>query len=499
MRASSIALALLFIVVAGCGGDDSTPTQADRGESRIDQPAPGPTPFIGFVNVVVKDAAVVQSLDFTVSAKPGATARPVHATYTMQYLRRRGMVNGSNTQIRLPVFGLYAGRSNQLQIVVGFADGSKTAIPLTYATAAYADPSSIYDRPVIKTARGGQAQLGFDYFFMKNAYGPPVVVDTDGEIRWAGTGTAGSITSILRDNGFIVGGPALQLQRIELDGTSSTIATIDSTTFQGFHHNIDPGKTGVLVELDAMINGQSSIENIAAEVDLTGKVLGEWDFAQILSRHMLRAGDDPSIWIRPGADWFHMNAAFYDPRDDTIVASSRENFVIKVDYTTGEIKWIFGDPAKYWYAVPSLRAKALTLTTSGLYPDGQHSINIAPTGDLLLFDNGEPDSPPPGFASAERRPFSSVASYGIDGATSTAAQHWSYEHDQTIRSPFCSSTQQSSDGSVLISYATADNATHSRLVGLDAQRNLVFDFQYNLGCSTAWNAQMIHFESMHFQ
>ena len=79
------------------------------------------------------------------------------------------------------------------------------------------------------------------------------------------------------------------------------------------------------------------------------------------------------MFVRPGVDWFHNNSAIYDPSDDSIIVSSRENFVIKLDHKTGQIIWIFGDPTKYWYTFPSLRAKALTLAPGGLYPIGQHA------------------------------------------------------------------------------------------------------------------------------
>ena len=57
-----------------------------------------------------------------------------------------------------------------------------------------------------------------------------------------------------------------------------------------------------------------------------------------------------------------------------------------------------------------------------------------------------------------------------------------------------------SDGSVIVSYATADNFAHARLVGLDPARNVVFDFQYNslIPCATSWNAQVIALESLSF-
>lgn len=109
-------------------------------------------------------------------------------------------------------------------------------------------------------------------------------------------------------------------------------------------------------------------------------MLNQWQLGAILGAYMESQGDDPSAFVRPGTDWFHNNAATYDPVDDSVIISSRENFVIKLDYSTGRIIWILGDPTKYWYTFPSLRAKALTLAPGGLYPIGQHAVSISSDG-----------------------------------------------------------------------------------------------------------------------
>jgi len=440
-------------------------------------------------------------VSFEVTPKAGATARPVRASFTIDYLRRKGYA-AAGDGLTLPLFGLYAGHTNSVSIEIVFSDGSRKVLPFSVVAAAYVDPFKIYDRPQIVKARAPGALLGFDYFFMKSGLGPPVIVDSDAEIRWAGVGVQASATSILLDNGFVMIDGDLNLQRLELDGSAvSTLGKIQSSTYVSASHNIDPGKAGILVEPDAVIDGQPAIESILAEVDLQGNVLSEWNFADILSKYMTQAGDDPGLLVRPGIDWFHMNSALYDPRDDSLIVSSRENFVIKVDYKSKEVKWIFGDPTKFWNTIPSLRAKALTLTNAGQYPDGQHSVSFGPTGDLVLFDNGQPASfPLPGTNGGELRAFSSVASYAINEASGTAIQSWAFDHSGSIKAPFCSSVHQTNDGSTLIDYATADNFTHARLVGLDAQRTVVFDFQYDTTpCATGWNAQVIPLHAMAFK
>lgn len=238
------------------------------------------------------------------------------------------------------MFGLYSNRDNGVGIVLRFKDGSSKPLALNVQTAAYIDPAAIYDHATIVTPRAVGSTLGFNFIAIKSRSGTPVVIDTDGEIRWAATGVTDSASSAFHDNAFFVGDPvSTKTLRIELDGTVNTTRLIASD-YTNYHHNIDIGKFGLLTEVDALSAGVANLESILVETTHSGAVIREWDFAKIVGDYMASQGDDPTAFVRPGIDWFHMNAATYDARDDSIIASSRENFVIKVNYLTGEIIWI---------------------------------------------------------------------------------------------------------------------------------------------------------------
>ena len=70
-------------------------------------------------------------------------------------------------------------------------------------------------------------------------------------------------------------------------------------------------------------------------------------------------------------------------------------------------------------------------------------------------------------------------------------------YGQTIFSPICGSSYESGN-SYLVDFATADNYQEARLVGLDANKNVVFDFQYSspAACNAAWNAIPIPMENL---
>ena len=344
--------------------------------------------------------------------------------------------------------------------------------------------------------------MGYDYIALKNMHGGPVIIDTDGAVRWVGPDVGDSTSTAFLDNGFEIGSQdSTVLTRVEFDGTVGQV-TLVAPSYSNFHHNIDAGKTGLLAEVDHLVDGVKHLESKVADVTTAGVVLREWDVATIFSDYMRSRGDDPSAFVRPAVDWFHMNAAIYDPRDDTVIASSRESFVVKLDYQTGNIVWIFGDPTKYWYTFASLRDKAVLLPPDELYPIGQHALSITAAGELMLFNNGFASlNQPAGAPVGESRSYSAVSAYVIDAASLTAHEVWRFDHDRSILSQICSSAYEADDGqSLLINYAVADNRTHARVVGLDASRNPVFDFEYpTTSCDTSWNAIPLPLQHMEFR
>jgi hypothetical protein len=134
-----------------------------------------------------------------------------------------------------------------------------------------------------------------------------------------------------------------------------------------------------------------------------------------------------------------------------------------------------------------------------LYPIGQHALSITSDGLLLLFNAGTPsEHQPAGAPIGERRTYSAVSAYRIDAATMTATEEWRFDYDQSLYADHCSSAYEV-DQSVLISYARVGDRVYARLVGLNPQREVVFDFQYEArGCNTSWNAVPVPLEDMSF-
>ena len=186
--------------------------------------------------------------------------------------------------------------------------------------------------------------------------------DSDAELRWV---NPTSISNAISASSQFINNAVYQthgstLHRVDMDGADTLLADFASRGVTNFHHNIDPGKVGMLLEADTT----AYYESVIMEVDFSGRHLKTWNIASIISAAMVAGGDDPSQFVFPApTDWFHNNAVTYNRADDSLIISSRENFVICIDYTHNAIKWIFGDQTKKWFQFPSLRRFAV-----GRYP-----------------------------------------------------------------------------------------------------------------------------------
>jgi hypothetical protein len=450
----------------------------------------GPTAFIRFVRTRVSDVAGFEFAQFQIRPKTGSATRPVKARYARSYLEARGYFNPTNGNLTIPVFGLYAGRTNRVMVTLGFNNlNERFSVEIT--TPAY--DGGTYSNPTVIQPRLPGTTLSYDFILLKNYADPitPIIVDTDAEIRWIGTAGVGAQNSILFDNAFYVTS-GTSLLRTEFDGVTKTVADYAGIGVTDFHHNIDPGREGMILDVDTV----DWTESVNLEVDAAGNVLRTWNLADIISAAMIAGGDDPSLFVYSApTDWFHNNACAYRATDNSLIVSSRENFVIAIDYDSGNIKWILGDPTKLWYEFQSLRAFSLTLTGDTLPPIGQHAVSM-PGDQLLLFDDGTGSlfQQPPG----ETRDYSAPRKYQIDLAAFAATEVWHYYPDPSVYSPFCSSVYEDAPDNYLIDYTLGGPYIYTGLVGLDAQGNVAFNYQYvELDfCGTAWNAIQIHWENV---
>ncbi len=157
-----------------------------------------------------------------------------------------------------------------------------------------------------------------------------------------------------------------------------------------------------------------------------GTVLHNWRLTDILDP--TRIGYKSLENTRQGGeDWAHTNAVIHDPRDDSLIVSVRhQNAVVKIDRTTGALKWILGDHANW---KPVFQPFLLTPVGEPFeWQYAQHAMTITPSGTLGLFDNGnERASPFDGQVPLEPLVnYSRAVEYDINEETMEVRQVWQY-------------------------------------------------------------------------
>jgi arylsulfate sulfotransferase len=477
-------------------------SQATTTSISITGQKPAATPFINYLDLTISNTSVLRNIQFTIEPKPGSVTRPLSATYSASYLESRGYLNSQTGQITLPIFGLYAGYSNDVLLNYSFTDGSSKQQSVVVTTSSYAD-SCGFNKPIVVQARTQNIDLSYDYLLIKSACNThaPTIIDTDGAIRWVGDAGIASFQSTFWNNGvYLIGGT--RLFRLELDGAVSVVGPdYASVGIADFYHNIDYGKTGLILDADT----PTWTECVNLEVDKNGHVIKTWNLAEIISAAMKAGGDNPSQFVYQSPNnWFHNNSTTYRKSDNSLIVSSRENFVICLDYDTAAIKWILGDPTKKWYQFPSLRKYALMVAPGGVPPIGQHSVSITHDDNLLLLDNGTASIfflHPAGT----QRNYAAPRKYQLDLQTKVASEIWNYTRNQSVDSPYCGSVYEDAPFNYLIDYAVvgekvASGPATAEIVGLNAAGKQIFDYEYSAphGCDTAFNAIPIHLEQLAF-
>lgn len=520
----------LILLISGCSSDNESifeppPSISEvqaLGWESISEVDNHSSIFISGAQIDV-DPELITSIRLTIENKENAVSDEVSVLYSGSRV-----ANGDN--VLVPIFGLYEDYANHVEALVTFTDASTTVLSLKVETPAYDDPQRINLDLEIRQGSDLDSKPSFSFFLLKpntsnidpgnqDSYGG-VILDIDGNIRWARNvpSMGDPLRRISRATTFrgdhmvamTYGAEEPSLVKLHLNGNvdvipiSGTSYVLDTEFIP--HHDIRSGKQGLFFEMNVSEESLGVIRGqILLEIDDEGKVLKEFDFGKILTRYMLENGDDPGNFDRSPVNWFHANSTIYDPRDDTVISSSRENFIIKVGYDDKEIKWIFGDPNKHWFInFPSLQN--LALTTHPDYPIGQHSLSI--DGDVLMFYNNgmgsfqNPENTPPGLTTNA----SIMSKYMIDEADRQATRVWNY--DPGLFSGVCSSIFRDVDsGDYLINHSAVgfslgggrDQVIDNVFVGLNDQKELLFEYVVpSMPCVVSWNTEIVDLSDLVF-
>ncbi len=442
----------------------------------------GATPFLGFAGAFYSGGTIA-SVSYSIQPISGSVTRPLTASFSATYLNSHNyFIPGANAVI-IPIFGLYAGTTNTINITYTFTNGTSATYPTTLKTPAYTEPCTAVAKRTFFGARSNTASLNYDYFLLKDycSANDPAILDTDGNIRWVGDAGLSGSEDIAFFNNAIYLSSGTVIDRIDITNGAVTklfdlatatypsgVTGLNGATVTGTHHQIDPGATGLIVD----VNTSTETEATAVEFNAsTGAILNTWDFGAIISAAMLANGEtqaNVSAFVQgTNQDWFHNNAVAYDAKDGWLIVSSRENFVMAIDYAAPasgqrQIHWILGDTTKAWYNTPAKSLQKFALTpanSSTLPPIGQHGISIDHNGYLLLFDDGLGSITASNTPAGLTRNYSAVREYQINTTAKTATETYTYTaaSGQNLFSPICGSVYDVA-GNYLVDFATTNQA-----------------------------------------
>ena len=367
-------------------------------------------------------ALVIFETEEEVSPTVTVVGEDEHSTFTHTF--------DANTVHYLPIYGLYADTSNE--VIISYGDVEKKVAIKTEA---------LPDDFIMPTRVEAQkSKLNNElYFFTPSSSGYTCAYDVNGDVRWYLTINA--LWDINRlDNGHLmvsterlVNSPYYMSGLYEMDllGKIYTEFSLEG----GYHHDYFELPSGnLLVASNDFNNDDGTVEDVIVELDRnTGKIVKTWDLKDILN---MEDGKSEN-WTQ--YDWFHNNSVWYDEATNSITLSGRhQDAVINIDYETGDLNWIIGDPTNW-----SEEYQKYFFTPVGddfEWQWSQHAAMITPEGYVFILDNGNNKSKIEEEYVPAEDSYTRGVMYKIDTDKMTIEQVWEYgkERGSEFYSPYIS-------------------------------------------------------------
>lgn len=352
-----------------------------------------------------------------------------------------------NTKHYLPIYGLYADYNNKVDISYTLSDGKKITKQVEIQT------GKLPDNFVLPTSvKKDSSKLTNDlYFFTPSSKGYTCAYDVNGDVRWYLSNNAVWDNTRLKNGHMMISTERLVnspyymtgLYEIDLLGHIYNEYSLKG----GYHHDYFELPNGnLLVASDDFNNESGTVEDYIVELDrTTGNIIKTWDLKDILNMEDGKSENWSSY------DWFHNNSVWYDDATNSITLSGRhQDAVINIDYTSGKLNWIIGDPTNW-----SSEYQKYFFTPVGEdfeWQWSQHAAMITPEGYVFIFDNGNNKSKDSSKYVDATNSYSRGVMYKIDTDKMTIEQVYEYgkERGSSFYSPYISDVDYLSKNHYLI-------------------------------------------------
>lgn len=334
----------------------------------------------------------------------------------------------------LPIYGLYADTDNQ--ITISYSDNGQTTTKTINVTT---DPLP-NDLALPTEVIADKTQLTNDlYFFTPSSQGYAVAYDVNGDVRWYLSQQATWKIDRLANGHLLVSTDRLVNQPYYTTGLYEMNLLgkiyVEYSLPGGYHHDYFEMPNGnLLVATNDFNNVHGTVEDVVVELDRqTGNIVKTFDLKNVLPM------EDGKSENWSNYDWFHNNSVWYDDKTNSVILSGRhQDAVVALDYTTGQLKWIIGDPANW-----SDEYQKYFFTPIGdnfEWQWSQHAAMVTPDGYIFLFDNGNNKSKIADNYVPAQDSYSRGVMYKIDTNNMTIEQVWQYgkERGSDFYSPYIS-------------------------------------------------------------
>jgi len=282
-------------------------------------------------------------------------------------------VEGATKHV-IPVYGMFADYENVIDLTLN--DGTKKQ--LTIKTDKYEGD----EIKLVKTSKSVEDDL----YLLSPNFVNNCIIDGKGNVVWyLNNGYAGDIEYL--DNGhFYISDPNQGLNGVKINYSSflemDYLGKIYKqwVTEYGLHHELVPLSNNKMLVLGAS-DDSDFFDAYICIVDLeTGKTLKYLDLYELL--HNIDAELVESL----GTDFDLVNNSvdYKEETGEMLISLRGVNSLMKLDFNTGKIKWIFGDP-EFWgdkFSKYMLKRKG-DIRTLG----GQHSAFYTPDGLIAVHNN----------------------------------------------------------------------------------------------------------------
>ena len=334
----------------------------------------------------------------------------------------------------LSIYGLYADYNNEV-IIEYEVDGETISKTVNIQTEELPD-DFILPTMVEADKENLDNQL---YFFTPSSSGYTCAYDINGDVRWYLTNYA--LWKIDRlENGHLlvsterlVNPPYYMTGLYEMDLLGKIY--VEYSLPGGYHHDYYEMENGnLLIASDDFNNAKGTVEDYIVELDReTGEIVKTFDLKNVLNM----SDGKSENWT--DYDWFHNNSVWYDENTNSITLSGRhQDAVINIDYETGELNWIIGDPTNW-----SEEYQKYFFTPIGddfEWQWSQHAAMITPEGYVFILDNGNNKSKIKEEYVPASESYTRGVMYKIDTDNMTIEQIWQYgkERGSDYYSPYIS-------------------------------------------------------------